>query len=300
VDRLKAIGTFVQIAKSQSLSRAAGELGISRALASAHLKQLEQHLGVRLVNRTTRQLVLTDAGSEYLGFCTEVLDRFEAQEASVSEAQREPAGNLKIMASMAFAQFEVAPIITDFTGLYPKVKIALILCDHSFSPSDFIEGGYDLGIATHSIGDAGIISTKIADVTWVPCASPEYLAKHAPIEQPGDFAHQNCLIHRNHAPDATWRFIGPAGACDVSVSGSVFTNSAVVLRTAILSGIGIAMLPLYAIHDDVASGRLVPLLTEYDTGKRPVYVVYPDSRYLPKRSRLFIDFLREQLRSKKL
>ena len=300
MDRLKAIGTFVQIAKSQNLSRAADELGISRALASTHLKQLEQHLGVRLINRTTRHVVLTEAGSEYLSFCTEVLDKFEAQEASVSQLQSEPKGNLKIMASMAFAQFEVAPIITGFTDIHPKVKIGLILCDHSFSPSDFIEGGYDLGIATHSIRDAGIISTKIADVTWVPCTTPKYLRNSSPIRHPMDLTDHNCLVHRGHAPDAIWRFGGPSGPYDVEVSGSVFTNSALVLRTAVLSGAGIAMLPLYATADDLAGGRLVRVLPEFESTKRPVYVVYAHSRYLPKRSRLFIDYLREQLRSKKL
>jgi DNA-binding transcriptional LysR family regulator len=300
MDRLKAIGTFVQIARSQSLSRAADELGISRALASTHLKQLEQHLGVRLVNRTTRQLALTDAGAEYLSFCTEMLDRFEAHEASVSRGQSEPKGNLKIMASMAFAQFEVAPIIAGFTARHPKVKVALNLCDHSFSPSDFIESGHDLGIATHSIGDAGIISSRIAGITWVPCGSHGYLKNRPEIEHPSDLADHNCLIHRSHAPDAVWRFSRGRECYDVSVSGSMFTNSAMVLRMAVLSGAGIAMLPLYAIGEDVQNGRLVPILPDYESEKRPVYVVYPDSRYLPKRSRLFIDYLREQLRSKKL
>lgn len=300
MDRLKTIGTFVQIAKSQSVSKAADELGISRALASAHLKQLEQHLGVRLVNRTTRHLAMTEAGAEYLSFCTQVLDSFEAQEARISQLQTEPQGHLKIMASMAFGHSQLAPIITDFTNLHPKVKISLILSDRSFSPSDFVEGGYDLGISMHVIKDASIVSSKVADGTWLACTSPRYFDGHPAIKTPSDLANHNCLIHRSHAPDAIWRFSGPSRLYEVAVSGSLFTNSAMVLRAAVLSSAGISMLPIYAIGGDLEEGRLTQVLSGFSSAKRPIYIVYPHGRYLPKRTRLFIDFMRQKLKRQTL
>ena len=298
MDRLKAIATFVQIAKSQSVSRAAEELGMSRALASAHLKQLEDHLGVRLVNRTTRHLAITEAGAEYLSFCTKILDNFDDEEARISQMQTEPEGRLKVMASMAFGQSQLAPIIARFTSLYQKVRISLILSDRSFSPSDFVEGGYDLGISMHVVKDASIVSSKVAEGAWLACASLQYLDSHPPIKAPGDLARHNCLIHRSHAPDSIWRFTGSSKSFETPVSGSLFTNSAMVLRSSVLSNVGVAMLPIYAIADDLQQGRLTQTLSAFEGAKRPIYVVYPHSRYMPKRARLFIDFVRQQLKGK--
>jgi DNA-binding transcriptional LysR family regulator len=300
MDRLKVIGTFVQIARSGTLSRAAADLGISTALASSHLKQLEQHLGVHLVNRTTRKLVLTDAGKEYLSFCTEVLDRFEAHEMDVIQSQRDPAGNLKIMGSMAFMRIEVAPIVASFASAYPKIKLSLTLGDPSFSPGGFVEGGHDLGIVTHPISDARLVALKIADVSWVLCASPEYLRDHPPVCHPEALKGHNCLIHRAYAPDGVWTFANSVGAYDISVTGSLAANSAEALHAAVLSGVGIAMLPLYSVREDISEGRLVPLLPDYNPVKRPAYVVFPHGRYLPKRARLFVEFLKDQLRTRML
>lgn len=299
MDRFKTIGTFVQIAKSQSLSKAADELGISRALASSHLKQLEHHLGVRLINRTTRRLALTEAGTQYLAFCTQTLNSFEAQEARITQLQTAPEGHLKIMVSMAFGQ-HLAPAITDFTAQYDKVRISLILSDRSFSPSDFLESGYDLGVSMQPIKDASIVSTKVGDVTWIACATQTYRDKHASIRSPTDLVAHNCLVHRSHAPDSIWRFQGPGGRSEIPVTGSMFSNSSLVLRAAILADAGIAMLPLYSVAGDLDARRLTRLLPDHTGPKRPVYLVYPHIRYVPKRTRLFIDFLRKRLRNDRL
>jgi DNA-binding transcriptional LysR family regulator len=300
MDRLKTIATFVQIAKFRSLSKAADELGVSRALASAHLKQLEQHLGVRLVNRTTRRLAITDAGAEYLAFCTRLLDSFEAEEARISHLQTEPQGHLKIMASMAFGHSQLAPIVTSFTNLHRGVKISLMVSDRSFSPSDFVEGGYDLGISMHMIKDASIVSSKVADGAWIACASARYCEEHPAIRRPNDLVGHNCLVHRSHAPDSVWRFNSSSKSYAVAVSGSLFTNSSMVLRAAILADSGVAMLPVYAVGEDMETGRLRQVLGAFSSDTRPIYIVYPHSRYLPKRTRLFVDFMRQSLKGRAL
>jgi DNA-binding transcriptional LysR family regulator len=296
MDRLKAIETFVRIAQTGSLSKAAQELGMSRALASAHLKQLEDHLGVRLMNRTTRQLSLTEAGQEYLTFSQTTLAAFEDAEQAVSRSRDEPRGTLKILASMAFANIHLAPVAADFSLTYPEIKISLILTDTTFSPFDLIDQGYDLAVWMHAIEDMSIISTKLGDVRWPALASPQYLRENKRPEHPSDLASHSCLLHRSIAPDATWRFDGPEGPVAVKVAGPLFTNSVFALRAGALAGLGVTLLPTYFIEDDIASGRLVEVFKDYDPPRRPIYVLYPHARYLPLKTRLFIDFLRVYVR----
>ena len=296
MDRLKAIETFVRIAQTGSLSKAAQELGMSRALASAHLKQLEDHLGVRLMNRTTRQLSLTEAGQEYLAFSQTTLAAFEEAEQAVSRARDEPRGTLKILASMAFANIHLAPVAADFSLTYPEIKISLILTDTTFSPFDLIDQGYDLAIWMHAIEDMSIISTKLGDVRWPALASPQYLRENKRPEHPSDLASHSCLLHRSIAPDATWRFDGPDGQVAVKVAGPLLTNSVFALRAGALVGLGVTLLPTYFIEDDIRSGQLVEVFKDYDPPRRPIYVLYPHARYLPLKTRLFIDFLRAYVR----
>jgi len=296
MDRLKAIETFVRIAQTGSLTKAAQELGMSRALASAHLKQLEDHLGVRLMNRTTRQLSLTEAGQEYLAFSQTTLAAFEEAEQAVSRARDEPRGTLKILASMAFANIHLAPVAADFSLTYPEIKISLILTDTTFSPFDLIDQGYDLAIWMHAIEDMSIISTKLGDVRWPALASPQYLRENKRPEHPSDLASHSCLLHRSIAPDATWRFDGPDGQVAVKVAGPLLTNSVFALRAGALAGLGVTLLPTYFIEDDIRSGQLVEVFKDYDPPRRPIYVLYPHARYLPLKTRLFIDFLRAYVR----
>jgi DNA-binding transcriptional LysR family regulator len=298
LDRLKCIRTFTQIAKSLSLATAAKELQISRSLVSYHLQQLEDHLGVRLMNRTTRQLVLTTIGEEYLALCEKALQGFDAADAHISEMQVAISGHIKIMASIAFATIQLTPVIIAFNKLYPDVTVSLILSIGPFSPKDFIENGYDVGISINSMRDTGIISTKVGEVTWGACATKAYLSSHDPIRSPSDFTNQVCLVHRSHTPDSVWRFMGPHGLSEIPVKGPLFTNSFLVLKAAVLANIGIAMFPLYSIAGDIESGALVRVLTTYDSVTRPVFLVYPQSAHLPKRTRVFIDFLRQELKNR--
>ncbi len=299
MDRLKAIETFVRIAQTGSLSKAAQELGMSRALASTHLRQLEDHLGARLVNRTTRQLSLTEAGQEYLAFSQTTLAAFDEAEQSITRSRDEPRGTLKILASMAFGNLHLAPVAAEFSLLHPDIKISLILTDTSFSPFDLIDQGYDLAVWMHAIEDMSIISTKLGEVRWPALASPAYLEKHGRPEHPAELANYSCLLHRSISADATWRFNGPAGQVSVKVAGPLLTNSVFALRAGALAGLGVSLLPTYFIEDDLSSGRLVEIFQDYESPRRPIYVLYPHGRYLPLKSRLFIDYLRAYVRRQK-
>jgi DNA-binding transcriptional LysR family regulator len=297
MDRLKCIRTFIQISRCASLAAAAEQLGISRSLAGEHLRQLEEHLGVRLVTRTSRQMALTRMGEEYLAQSLTILKTVAEADARITQLQMDPEGPVKVMASMAFATYRLGPIIIDFTRRNPAISINLQIVDRSFYIEEFIDGSYDLGISTHSVKDTELISTKLTDVTWAPCATPAYLASHPKVRNPDDLASQTCLIHQRHAPDGVWEFLGgePQTAA-VRVNGCFSTNSALVLRDAALSDLGIAMLPTYLVSADIEQGRLVRVLPEWKCRQKPAYLIYPQMKHLPRRTRVFIDYLREAFR----
>ena len=299
MDRLKAIESFVRIAQTGSLSRAAQDLGTSRALISSHLKQLEDHLGVRLVNRTTRQLSLTESGQEYLTFCQTTLAAFDEAEQSLARLREEPRGTLKILASMAFANVHLAPVAAEFSLAHPDIKVSLITTDTSFSPFELIDQGYDLAVWMRPIEDMSIISTKLGEVRWPALASPAYLEKHGTPKEPGELSHHACLLHRSLSPDAIWRFGNEGETINVKVAGPLLTNSVFALRASALAGVGVTLLPTYFIQDEIESGKLIELFPKYAATRRPIYILYPHARYLPLKTRLFIDFLRAYVRKQK-
>lgn len=297
MDKLKTVNTFVQVARSGNLARAAKELGLSRSLVSSHLRQLEDHLGILLVKRTTRSLVLTEAGKKYLKSCTAVMNELLAAEGRLAAEQQRISGQLKVMASMAFGTLHLSRIIMDFTHHYKEVRISLILLDRGFAASDFLEGDFDVGLSMDELTEGSLISSKIREMRWIACAGREYSTNRPPLKTLDDLSAHNCLVHRSYSPNSIWRFRGPDGDRDVPVSGSMFTNSAVVLKDAVTANHGIAMLPLYGVRDEIDRGIISRVLPDFEGTTRPLYLVYQDSRYLPYRARVFIDFLKKQLKS---
>lgn len=298
MDRLKCIRTFVQIARSESLSTAAVELGISRSLASAHLIQLEEHLGARLITRTTRQCRLTAAGEEYLKMCLSALNILDEADARISYLQSQVAGQIKVMASFAFGTFQLAPIITSFARNHPDTTISLSLFDRSFSAEEFLDGGFDIGISTHPMRQSDLISTKVAETSWIPCATRNYLDGAPRLRAPSDLTNHLCLIHQSHAPKGVWVFTRPSGKIEVPVKGPLTTNSSAVLRNAALNNLGVAMLPFYLVDADIEQGTLVHVLPGAHPFNQSIFLVYPPSKRLPMRLRVFVDYVKSRLRNK--
>jgi DNA-binding transcriptional LysR family regulator len=295
MDRLKTIETFVQIVKSGSLSAAAGELGMSRALVSRHLQLLEQHLGAKLFNRTTRKLSLTEVGAEYFGFCTKMLAEFEEEESAIARLQKEPRGMLKVGASMAFGNLYLGPLVAEFIKLYPEIQMSFVLSDRPITPFDVIEKGYDLAICLHRIEDTTIVARKIGEVVWVACAAPSYLREHGTPQTPAQLRTHARLVHRSIAPNGIWHFDGPGGPCQIRTEASLTTNSVIALRSAVLANAGIALLPTYCIGEDLRTGRMKRVLPDYTVESRPIYVLYGQSTYVQRKARLFVDFLEERV-----
>lgn len=298
MDRLKLMETFVRIVRAGSLTKAAVGLSSSRALVSAHLQELENHLGVTLFNRTTRHLALTEIGAEYYDFSVRMLNIFEEEEAAISQLQMEPRDKLNVMASMSFGIY-LGPVIASFIQTYPGISISLTVAD-SFAPRDFLSKGYDVVVWLKKVEDASLIVSKIGEIEWQACASPAYLATKPMPKTPADLVVHNCLLHHSATPSDVWHFVKAGQKHAVKVSGSFAANSIVSLRAATLSNLGIAMLPLYAIEDELRTGTVRRVCDQYTVPNRPIYVFYSRSHHMPRKIRVFIDFMKSHLQDRRI
>jgi DNA-binding transcriptional LysR family regulator len=285
--------SFVRVVRAGSFTIAASQLGMSRALVSRHVNDLEQRLGVRLLNRSTRSLSLTDEGRTYLEFCEQLFQSVESKERAIGKTRTEAVGTLKLTAPKSFGTLHVSDAVIDFATLYPKVRVALILDDVSFRYGEFSEKGLDLALRITSARNASYIEETITPLDWILCASPDYLARKGRPAKPADLTRHACLVHVNVLPtDHVWRFEGPKGGQSIKVTGAFMSNSALSLRKAALAGLGIAFVPRYAVADDLAAGALVAVLPRFKTTARPLLAVYPRTSAVPTKVRLFVDFLK--------
>jgi DNA-binding transcriptional LysR family regulator len=292
MDRFRTMQTFVRVARASSFTTAASQLGLSRALVSRHISDLEARLGVRLLNRSTRTLSLTEEGLAYVEFCERVLEEIETNERSVARAGTAPIGTLNITAPKSFGSLHLADAIIAFAKSEPRIRVCLTLDDFTFRPHDFVESGQDVAIRTAEIRNSSVIVKRIGIFKSVVCASPDYLGTHGHPQEPGELARHVCLPHLYlSSDDRHWRLKGPRGIVSVKADGPFLSNSALVLRRATLAGLGIAMLPLYCVAQDLDAGTLVPVLPQYRPPERPVFVVHPQATLVPKKVRLFVDFM---------
>ena len=286
--------SFVRVVRSGSFTIAASQLGLSRALVSRHIGSLEAHLGVRLLNRSTRSLNLTEEGRVYLEFCEQILREIESSERAIVRTRTEPVGTLKLSAPKTFGAVYLADAIIAFAKVQPRLRVSLILEDVSFRRSyDFAERGLDLALRISSLRNSSVIERPIAALDWVVCATPDYLARAGRPAIPADLADHACLVHVNVAAnDLIWRFEGPKGRASVKVSGAFFSNSAMALHKAVLADLGTALLPRYCVAGDLAAGVLVALLPRYKVAPRPLLAVYPRASAIPQKVQVFVEFLR--------
>lgn len=289
MDKLTSMAVFTRVARAGSFAAAAKEMGLSRAMATKHVMQLENSLGVRLLNRTTRQLSMTEVGYVYLERCLQILDDLEETELAVTRLQTEPRGTLKVNAAPFFGAYHLAPAIADYLGQYPDMNVELML---QAGYVDLVEEGFDLAIQLDELRDSSLIARKLGSSKRVVCGSPAYLKKHGMPASPEDLKRHNCLVHSTLAPRDQWLFNLPGGeAQQVRVSGNLESNSAEALRIATVNGLGLAMLSTYMVGQDIRKGRLVPVLTGYVTAPLDIHAVYPHRKHLSAKVRTFVDFL---------
>ena len=287
---LDEMAVFAKVVASGSLSAAARDLGLSTAVVSRRLAALESRLGVRLVNRTTRRLALTDEGAAYHEACARILAEIEDADAAATARRVEPQGVLKVALPASFGHKHIAPLVPPFAERYPRIQLVFSLSDRTVN---MIEEGYDLAIRIGALEDSSLAARKLAPNRRVVCASPEYLRLHGTPQTPEELTRHNCLTTTDL--QMNWEYKGPDGKRgSVRVSGHYACDNWEVLREWALAGLGIALKSTWDVRLQLEGGLLVPILPGYDFGTDvAIYAVYPHRRYLPAKTRVFIDYLAE-------
>jgi DNA-binding transcriptional LysR family regulator len=288
MDRLTSLTAFVRVADSGGFSAAARKLNMSTTMVSNHVQALEDRLGVRLLNRTTRKVSLTEIGKAYYDRCTHILADLEQADDIAGALQSTPRGTLRIYTATHIVQF-VAPVVADFLKQFSGVKVDLTIGERMV---DMIDEGYDIAIRLTPPPDSSLIVRSLATWRHVLCCSPDYLEKHGPLTQLSELADRNCVRHGLYPYADDWHFIDRKGApASVRVSGNLVSNSGETLRIATLQGVGILLAPGFLIADDLESGRLVRLLSDYRPAEFAMNAVYPHRHHLSAKVRSFIDLL---------
>ena len=296
MDLVKAMQSFVRVVNTGSFAAAANQLGVSPGIVTRNVQLLEDHLGARLINRTTRRLSVTDIGREYHDFCTRTLVAIKEAEMSIAGQQSEPSGVLKLLIPKSFGTLHMSGALSDFMLAYPDVRIAATLSDFTVPSLDLIENGFDAAIRLTAQRDSSLVVRRIATTEWVLVGAPHYIERHGAPEGVDDLAAHACLVHTSFS-NTVWSFRKGRQSREVNVKAAVSTNSVLFLRDLVVKGLGIALLPTYCMYQDLLEGRIVRLLPDMQNTSASICVVYPHSKLLPAKVRHFIDFMALRFKS---
>lgn len=289
MDRLKTIESFVHVARMHSFSEAAAHLGVTRGLISKHISALERDLGVRLLNRSSRDVTLTEIGGHYFEFCQKMVLNIATIESEISQLQNEPLGSLSIATPMSFGSTHLADAVAQFSLQYPKITVALKLDGDATDSLHSSRSDFDVALRLlPPAGDSAFAARRLGTLRWIVCAAPTYLNKYGEPSKPADLSHHKCLNHLRLTPDRIWRF---SNSGTVKVSGAFLSNSDLAIRQAAIAGVGIAQLPTYYVGEALRSGTLRQVLTTFPLKERPVYALFATRRQMPRKVKLFVDFL---------
>jgi DNA-binding transcriptional LysR family regulator len=294
MDRIETMGSFVVVAKHGSFSIAARQLGLSRALVSRHIRDLEERLGVRLLNRTTRSVTLTEPGSRYFSFCSRMLEEMSLEEEALRTTQDEPEGILKVVAPMWFGSLDIGGIIADFVALHPRIAVNLVLGGLGSRTFRFLDEGFDVAIHTRKLPASRLTARRLGWISWTLCASPTYLSRTGELQSLDELKHRACLVHALNIP---WRFRNGSRTVLIKTNATLTSNSYLPLRMAALRGLGITMLPSSMVDEDLKAHRLAPVLPHYPVPLRPLHVAYSPGGQLPAKADLFVKYLVQRFRS---
>ncbi len=295
MDRVSSMLSFVKVVEHGGFSSAARQLNLATSVVTTHVKALEERLQVRLLNRTTRTVSLTEAGRAYYERCVQILSEIEDAEDAIQVLQSKPRGTLRINTSPA-VPLVIAPSIAEHNELYPDVTIHLTATSRML---DLVEQGFDLAIWYAGAPDLSLIRKHLASYRSILCASPAYLAKHGQPGNPTDLAKHKCIVYYD-APfgkdGREWTFAGPDGETTVHVSGSLETNNVDAIRAAALNGQGFIYVPTHLVLEELRSGALVSVLREFRGREVSVDALYPNREHLPAKVRTFIDLVAKNFR----
>ncbi|MFY0991186.1 LysR family transcriptional regulator [Halomonas sp. C05BenzN] len=283
---LDAMTAFVRVAELGSYTRAAEALDLSRTRVSRQVMDLEEHLGVRLLQRTTRRLHLTEAGERYLARALGILQALEEAETEVGRGASEIRGRLRVNGPMSFGTRYLAPLVARFMVEHPALEVRLDLNDRRV---DLLEEGYDLAIRIGSLPDSSLVARRLTRCRLLLCASPGYLAEHGEPCDLAELERHRCLRYRSGHSGTDWQF----GGSDLSVRGPLESNNGDVLTQAAEAGLGIVQQPSFLVTESVRSGRLVPILSHEPQVTLDIHGLYPARRHLPAKVEHFLELLAE-------
>lgn len=293
---LKAMQIFIAVVRHGSLSSAARQLGMSTASVSRQIHAMEDALGARVLNRTSRELTLTEAGDLYFEQAEYILRQVDEAHHSIAQLQQAPHGMLRVHSRILVGELFLLPALSRFLKQYPGITVDLMLSNRVI---DLVAQNVDIDIRIGALADSQLIARRLTLSQRILCAAPEYLASSPPLRTPADLVHHNCLTFRLNKASVQWRFLAPDGqSMEIAVNGSLRSDSGPSLRLAALEGLGIAMLPDWSVRQDLQQGRLQQLFpdhqasfVEFDNG---VYAMYQRSRHQSAKVRLLVDFLSQE------
>ncbi|KPC53426.1 LysR substrate-binding domain-containing protein [Amantichitinum ursilacus] len=280
MDRLRGMEVFVAVVESGSLSKAAEQFEISAVMVGKHIRQLETHLGARLLQRSTRRQSLTDAGAAFFAHCRTVLEEVRRAELAVESLQATPQGTLRISAPTTLGSWIIAPLLADFLRAHPQVNAELVLSD---SRADLIKERFDIAVRIGELGSDELVARPMGAYRMVIAAAPDYLARFGTPHSLADLAQHRCLSHLAWSNRNAWQLNDTAGAGAWPAESRFTANDGNALRLAALRGAGLILQPAVLLANDIAAGRLTPVLADYLPPARPIHLVYlPDSQPRPK------------------
>ena len=283
---------LTEVVEGGNFSAAARALGMAPSSVARAIGALEDELGVRLLNRTTRKLSLTEAGRLYHERSKRILAEVDDARLSVSQLEAEPRGMLRLSVPVTFGRLHVAPALPEFLASYPAIQIDLSLTDAFI---DLVEEGVDLAIRIGELQDSSLIARRLARNTRVICGSPGYFARAGVPGAPEDLGRHNCLVYKRQSNRAVWRLRANQQTYEVEVRGSLWANNADALHTAALAGLGLVILPTWMVGQDVRDGALKVVFADYQVSPSAldasIYAVFPYSRHLSPKVRALVDFL---------
>ncbi|WP_404862862.1 LysR family transcriptional regulator [Georhizobium sp. MAB10] len=287
MDTLTRIRAFIDVVEAEGFSAASRKIGRSKALLSKYVRELEDELGALLLNRTTRQFSLTEAGHTYYKSASEILKEIDSLADLVRENNSDLKGRLRISAPRTFADADIGASLVDFAVDHPDLTLDVVADDRFV---DLVEEGFDIAIRITRLEDSGLIARKLGPFRILVCASPAFIEQHGPLNDPTDLARLPCILDTNGRSLSNWRFQRADGSqFTVNVNVRMEVNSPMMAMRAAIGGLGVTMLPDFVAKSALDSGELVSLFEENGIDDRGIYAIYPHRRYLPAKVRAFVD-----------
>ncbi len=294
MDRFTVMRSFVAVARCESYAVAARNLAISRALISRHVLDLERQVGIRLLNRTTRSVTLTEPGARYLAFCTRILAEIAGRDALMSGVSENDEGDLSVVSPKWIGSLDLGIAVSSFAVDHPRIHVRLELGGLSERTYSFIDEGYDIAFHTKNLKDSSITVRRIAPLHFALCAAPSYLSRCGTPATPVDIARHDCLVHVN---DPIWHFDRRSLKHHIEPQRVAFSsNTYLILQKAAIRGMGLAVLPLRSVYQEIKSGRLQVILAGFPLPVRPLYAAYAPGRQIVQKANIFVDFIADWFR----